>query len=376
LGKIDLRKDNNAFEKLEQAIKKVENPLWDGTIEKWYKTSYYEKGVLTIEVVIPVPKNNEIFKKECLDYLKKGLSDFEGIDVINLNVTANISSSVKELTGKTIEKAKNIIAVASNKGGVGKSTVAYNLASALKNIGGKVAILDLDIYGPSLPTMFNIKPQGTDPKALKLETIEKYGMDLLSIGFLMSEEGQPMIFRAPVVDKLANQFFNGVRWNDVDYLIIDLPPGTGDIQLTLAQQLPHVKMVMVTTPNDLSQSDVNKGVRMFTQESLNLDVLGIIENMSYFVCDDCNTKHEIFSSGGAKDIADSFGIDLLGEIPLYTDLRKSGDDGIPIVIENPNHPVSTIFISIAELISVRIAQSNHELEGKKGKEVVIDLDLA
>lgn len=370
-----MKNDEDAPKKLEKAIKKVENPLWDGTIEEWYKSIEYKDGILTIDFEIPVPANNEIFKKELLDYLKRDLSNIEDIDAINLNVTSNITSSIGELKGKTIEKAKNIIAVASNKGGVGKSTVAYNLASALKHLGARVAILDLDFYGPSLPTMFDIKPQGTKPNELKLELVNKYDMDLLSLGFLMTEQDTPIIFRAPIVDRLANQFFSTVKWNEVDYLIIDMPPGTGDIQLTLAQQLPYVKMIMVTTPNDVSQSDVNKGVRMFTQESLSLDVIGIIENMSYFVCDDCNTKHEIFASGGAKDIADSFGLDLLGEIPMYTDLRKSGDNGTPIVIENPDHPVSKTFISIAELTSVRIAQSNHELSGKKEKEVTINLDL-
>lgn len=371
----DLKNDEDAPKKLEKAIIKVENPLWDGTIEEWFKSSDYKEGILSISLEIPIPVKNEIFKKELLEYLQRDLSNFQGIDAINLNLTSNITSSIGKLKGKTIEKAKNIIAIASNKGGVGKSTVAYNLACALKYLGARVAILDLDFYGPSLPTMFNIKPQGTKSNELKLELINKHGMDLLSLGFMMTEQDTPIIFRAPIVDRLANQFFSTVKWNEVDYLVIDMPPGTGDIQLTLAQQLPYVKMIMVTTPNDVSQSDVNKGVRMFTQESLNLDVLGIIENMSYFVCDECNTKHEIFSSGGAKDIADSFGLDLLGEIPLYTDLRKSGDNGLPIVIENPDHPVSKTFISIAELTSVRIAQRNHELSLKREKEVVINLDL-
>ncbi|OLS26716.1 MAG: Septum site-determining protein MinD [Candidatus Heimdallarchaeota archaeon LC_3] len=375
MGKIDLRKDQKGIEKLTKKIKESENPLWEGTIESWFDKISYTEGNLILHFKVPVPENNSVFRNEFLQYLKKDLDNFEGIDNLELNLITDISSSIGDLKGRTIEKAKNIIAVASNKGGVGKSTVAYNIAAALQYIGAKVAILDLDIYGPSLPTMFGIKSPAQQSNAIKLELVNKYGMDLFSLGFVISED-QPIIFRAPIVDKLANQFFSGVQWNEVDYLVIDLPPGTGDVQLTLAQQLPHVKMIMVTTPNDVSQSDVTKGVRMFSQEGLNIEIIGIIENMSYFVCDECNTKHEIFSSGGAKDIADSFGIELLGEIPLYTDLRISGDKGKPIVIDNPDHQVSKKFISIAELISARIAQNNHEMYSKREKEVIIDLDLA
>lgn len=375
MGNIDLSTDKNGVEKLKKALTDAENPLWDGTIEEWIKNISFKEGELELTFMVPVPEKNSIFKKEFGDILYSVLANFEGIKRLQIKYISNISDGILKFTGKTIDKVKNIIAVASNKGGVGKSTVAVNLAAALNYIGAKVAILDLDIYGPSLPTMIDIK--GAIPEsATEIKLINKYGIDCMSFGFLIQDEQTPIVFRAPVVNNILMQFFNGIKWEEEDYLIIDLPPGTGDIQLTLAQEIPNTKLIMVTTASDMSLSDVYKGIRMFTQEGLSLDVLGIVENMSYFECDQCHKKTYIFDQGGAKAVADSFGIEILGQIPIVTDLRKSGDKGKPLVIEDPEHPISKAFIGIAELLSARIAQRNHELIGKSANKVVIDLDLA
>ena len=375
MGKINLDTDKTGIEKLQKALVNVENPLWDGTIEPWVKEIKYEDGNLLLILQVPVPEKNSLFKKELEDMLRPVLDTFTGIKNIQINYITNISDGLLKYTGKTIDKVKNIIAIASNKGGVGKSTVAINLAAALHHIGARVAILDLDIYGPSLPTMIGIK--GSIPEAAtEIKLINKYGIDCMSFGFLIQDDQTPIVFRAPVVNNILLQFFNGIQWEDEDYLIIDLPPGTGDIQLTLAQEIPNTRLVMVTTASDMALSDVYKGIRMFTQEGLSLDVLGIIENMSYFECDQCHKKTYIFDQGGAKAVADSFGVEILGQIPIVTDLRISGDIGKPIVVENPDHPISKTFIGIAELLSARIAQRNDEMAKTKENKVVIDLDIA
>ena len=267
MGNIDLSTDKNGVEKLKKALTDAENPLWDGTIEEWIKNISFKEGELELTFMVPVPEKNSIFKKEFGDILYSVLANFEGIKRLQIKYISNISDGILKFTGKTIDKVKNIIAVASNKGGVGKSTVAVNLAAALNYIGAKVAILDLDIYGPSLPTMIDIK--GAIPEsATEIKLINKYGIDCMSFGFLIQDEQTPIVFRAPVVNNILMQFFNGIKWEEEDYLIIDLPPGTGDIQLTLAQEISNTKLIMVTTASDMSLSDVYKGIRMFTQEGL------------------------------------------------------------------------------------------------------------
>ena len=275
-------------------------------------------------------------------------------DILSVNVTLT-SEKLNEQDNKQDWrfkiKSKNIIAIASGKGGVGKSTFAVNYAVALKNIGYKVGILDADIYGPSVPRMMGIsgKPQANDDD--KLVPLESYGVKCMSIGFLISVD-TPAIWRGPMVMKALEQMFNGVEWGELDYLVIDLPPGTGDAQLTLAQSSKLSGSIIISTPQDVALIDARKGINMFNK--VNVPVLGIVENMSYFICDSCNQRHEIFSNGSVKKEAEIFEIDFLGEIPINKNLRILSDEGRPACIADPNGDIANIYSSIAAKIHQKI----------------------
>ena len=245
-------------------------------------------------------------------------------------------------------KAKNIIAIASGKGGVGKSTFAVNFAVTLKNLGYSIGILDADIYGPSVPRMMGISDKPVTNDNNKLVPLINYGVKCMSIGFLI-EESTPAIWRGPMVMKALEQMFNGVEWGELDYLIIDLPPGTGDAQLTLAQSSKLSGSIIISTPQDIALLDAIKGINMFNK--VNVPVLGIVENMSYFICNNCKQKHEIFSNGGAKKESEKFNIPFLGEIPIDIDLRIKSDEGKPFCISEIKNDISEIYISIAKKIA-------------------------
>lgn len=238
-----------------------------------------------------------------------------------------------------IENVKLILAVASGKGGVGKSTVAVNLALSLKAKGLKVGLLDADIYGPSIPTMLGVH---SSPPAAgdRLLPVEAFGIKLISIGFFVPEDA-PMIWRGPMAMKAIDQFLHDVSWGELDCLVIDLPPGTGDAQLTLAQQVPVDGVVIVTTPSDVALIDARRGLQMF--KKVNVPVLGIVENMSYFICPHCSERTDIFSAGGGKIVAETLETEFLGEIPLDPIIRSSGDRGAPVVVSEPDSPQSTVF---------------------------------
>jgi ATP-binding protein involved in chromosome partitioning len=247
---------------------------------------------------------------------------------------------------------RDIIAVGSAKGGVGKSTVAANLALALARLGQRVGLLDADVYGPSLPIMFGIggRPQVTDAK--RIVPIERYGLRLMSIGFFL-DESSPVIWRGPLVMGLVRQFLKDVEWGDLDLLVVDMPPGTGDAQLTLVQQVPLSGAIMVTTPQEVATLDVQRGIAMF--EQVKTPVLGIIENMSVYECPRCGTQDAVFGSGGGARIAQQFGVPLLGQIPLVPDVRAGGDAGTPIVVDQPEHAVSRSFARIAQSVLEAVA---------------------
>jgi ATP-binding protein involved in chromosome partitioning len=249
---------------------------------------------------------------------------------------------------------KHIIAVASGKGGVGKSTTAVNLALALSAIGARTGILDADIYGPSLPRLMAIteKPQAVEPGSRILKPIEKYGLKAMSIGFLV-EETTAMIWRGPMVMSALQQMLREVAWGDLDVLVVDMPPGTGDAQLTLAQQTPLSGAVIVSTPQDLALIDARRGIAMFRKVSI--PILGIVENMSYFVCPDCGGRHDIFGHGGARAEAGKLGVPFLGEVPLDPVLRERSDEGRPIVATEPDSPHTAIYRAIAEQVWAAIS---------------------
>lgn len=251
------------------------------------------------------------------------------------------------------------VAVASGKGGVGKSTVATNLAISLANSGHAVGLLDADAYGPSIPTMMGIQEQPKTSPERKLVPLVRHDIKLMSIGFMVPEE-QAMIWRGPMLHGAIRQLLSDVEWGDLDYLIIDLPPGTGDVALSLTQAIPLTGSLIVTTPQDVALADVRRGVAMF--ERLGVPILGVIENMSYFLCPHCNEKTEIFRADGGKNTSERFGVAFLGQIPLDAEVCTAGDIGVPIVAGHPESPQSEAFATVAAALGTVLAESGEEDE--------------
>lgn len=260
------------------------------------------------------------------------------------------------VTAQAVPGVKHLIAVASGKGGVGKSTTATNLALALAADGAKVGMLDADLYGPSQPRLLGLSgmPESRDGK---LEPMLGHGLQCMSIGFLVDEEA-PVIWRGPMITQALTRLLEETRWQELDYLIVDLPPGTGDIHLTLAQKMPVSAALIVTTPQDLALLDARKGLRMF--EKVNVPVLGIIENMSLHVCSQCGHEEHIFGSGGARRMADQYGSELLGELPLDMRIRIGADDGLPIVIAEPQGALAQSYRNIARRATARLSLRSHQ----------------
>jgi len=250
---------------------------------------------------------------------------------------------------------QHVVAIASGKGGVGKSTVAVNLALALSAIGQRIGILDADVYGPSVPLMLGIneRPRSTEDK--RLLPVTKYDLKVMSMGFLLPD-GHAAVWRGPMIDKLLTEFIKNVEWGELDVLVVDLPPGTGDAQLTMVQKTPLSGGVIVTTPQDVALLDVRRGVKMF--EEVHVPVLGVIENMSYHICSHCGHRAEIFSHGGGARMAEQFNVSFLGEIPLVKEIRTDGDKGTPLVVAAPTHPQSQAFLRIAEQIIARLEEKS------------------
>jgi ATP-binding protein involved in chromosome partitioning len=249
-----------------------------------------------------------------------------------------------------------IIAVASGKGGVGKSTVATNLALALTQSGAKTGLLDADIYGPSIPTMLGIteKPTATEKE---ITPIEKFGLKTISMGML-TDPDQPVVWRGPMLASVLGQFLDQVAWGDLDYLIIDMPPGTGDVQLTLCQRATLAGAVIVTTPQDVALLDANRGLQMF--KKVNVPILGIVENMSYFICDNCDKKHPIFKEGGGKRISEAEGIPLLAQLPIATSISAGGDSGTPIFISEPDSDITKGYQQLARALIEQLETKDSE----------------
>jgi ATP-binding protein involved in chromosome partitioning len=257
-----------------------------------------------------------------------------------------------------------IIAVASGKGGVGKSTTAVNLALGLRDLGLKVGVLDADIYGPSLPKLLAIKGKPETLGGTRLKPMEGYGLKVMSIGFLIEEE-TPMIWRGPMVMSALTQMLREVEWGALDIMVVDMPPGTGDAQLTMAQQVPLRGAVIVSTPQDLALIDARRGVAMFKR--VNVPVLGVVENMSYFVCPECGTRSDIFGHGGARHEAERLGVPFLGEVPLHMDIREKSDSGRPVVATDPDGPHAKIYREIAGRVRDGIATG-----GRAAPRIVVD----
>jgi ATP-binding protein involved in chromosome partitioning len=261
-----------------------------------------------------------------------------------------------------VPSVKSIIAVASGKGGVGKSTTAANLALALAAIGRKVGVLDADIYGPSMPRMLGISGKPTSRDGKVLEPMSNYGVECMSIGFLVAED-TPMIWRGPMVQSALTQMLRDVAWGDLDVLVVDMPPGTGDAQLTMAQQVPLAGAIIVSTPQDIALLDARKGLNMFRK--VDVPVLGFIENMSYFLCPHCGERSDIFSHGGARKEAEKLGVEFLGEIPLDIAIRETSDGGKPIVLDQPNGPHAKVYKQIATRIWEKISGGDQQRQAPR-----------
>jgi ATP-binding protein involved in chromosome partitioning len=315
----------------------------------------------TIELTTPACPVKDLMKEQAV----AAVSSLPGVDAVEVNMTAAVRSVTAPEHGRPpLPGVKNVIAVGAGKGGVGKTTVAVNLALALAKAGSRVGILDGDIYGPNVPLMLGLKTQ-LSSNGRQIVPAEKYGIQVVSIGF-MTDDDAPVIWRGPMVHGAIQQFFRDVAWRDLDYLIIDMPPGTGDVALSLSQTVPVAGAVVVTTPQQVSLSDSRRAVRMY--QKLNVPTLGIVENMSYYSCPNCHHESEIFGYGGGERVANEIGIPFLGRLPVYQPISLGSDRGIPLVIAEPDAPATRAFLSVAERVAAQVSIAAHKnAAAHKGK---------
>jgi ATP-binding protein involved in chromosome partitioning len=322
------------------------------------KSAKVTGGAVAVEIELGYPGKSQFepIRRQVIEALKGAGAPGASVTVRSRVVPHAVQRGVKLVPG-----IKNIIAIASGKGGVGKSTTAVNLALALSAEGASVGILDADIYGPSQPMMLGIagRPESKDGKSI--EPMEGHGLQAISIGFLIDMD-TPMVWRGPMVTQALEQLLKDTRWRELDYLVVDLPPGTGDIQLTLAQKVPVTGAVIVTTPQDIALIDARKGLKMF--EKVGIPILGIVENMSIHVCPNCGHESHIFGEGGAARMCKDYGTELLGQLPLDGSIREQADSGKPTLVSDPDGKVSAIYKQIARRCAVRIAESQKDMTSK------------
>ncbi len=315
-------------------------------------------GDVTLDIELGYPGRSQVepIRRQVMQALRQAGAANAAVSVSSRVVSHAVQRGVKLVPG-----IKNIIAVASGKGGVGKSTTAVNLALALAAEGASVGMLDADIYGPSQPMMLGIagRPESRDGKSL--EPMEGHGIQAISIGFLIDVD-TPMVWRGPMVTQALEQLLKDTRWRELDFLVVDLPPGTGDIQLTLAQKVPVTGAVIVTTPQDIALIDARKGLKMF--EKVGIPILGVVENMSLHVCPKCGHESHIFGSGGAERMCRDYGTELLGQLPLDEAIRSQADSGKPTVVSDPDGKAAEIYRRIARRCAVRIAESQRDMTSK------------
>ena len=310
---------------------------------------------ISVDIVLGYPAKSVMADVQAL--VSVALKELPNIGNITVNMSSRIVAHKAQQGVTLLPNVKNIIAVASGKGGVGKSTTSVNLALALAAEGATVGLLDADIYGPSQPQMLGIsgRPESTDGKSM--DPMLAHGIQAMSIGFLIDND-TPMVWRGPMVTGALEQLLRDTKWRDLDYLVIDLPPGTGDIQLTLAQKIPVTGAIIVTTPQDIALLDARKGLKMF--EKVSIPILGIVENMSTHICSQCGHEEHIFGTGGGALMSKDYSVDLLGSLPLDIKIREQSDGGQPTVIADPNGPIATIYKKIARTAAIKIANSSQD----------------
>ncbi len=346
---------------LMEALKAVVDPNTgrDFVSSKALKNLTVSGGDVAFEVELGYPAKSQIAGMR--KALVAAARSVEGVGNVSVNVYTKVAAHSVQRGVQLLPKVKNIVAVASGKGGVGKSTTAVNLALALASEGASVGLLDADIYGPSIPMMMGIegRPESDDGKTM--DPLENYGVQVMSIGFLVAQD-EAMIWRGPMATQALEQLLRQTNWRDLDYLIVDLPPGTGDIQLTLSQRVPMTGAVIVTTPQDIALLDAKKGIKMF--EKVGVPILGIVENMAVHVCTNCGHVEHIFGADGGKKMAADYKMDYLGALPLNMQIRVQADSGMPTVVADPDGEVAAIYKAVARQVAVSIAAKNKDFSSK------------
>jgi ATP-binding protein involved in chromosome partitioning len=295
-------------------------------------------------------------KDQMREQARAAVQAIPGVTAVEVEMTAQVRAAASPDAGRAqVPGVKNVIAVGAGKGGVGKTTVAVNLAIALARSGGRVAMIDGDVYGPNVPIMLGLKTSLTTD-GQKIVPAERYGLQVVSMGFLTQDDA-PVIWRGPMLHGVVQQFFRDVRWKDVDYLIVDMPPGTGDVALSLSQTVPVAGAIVVTTPQTVSLADTRRAIRMY--QKLNIPALGLIENMSHFVCPGCSLESDIFGRGGGESLAGELNVPFLGAIPIYQPIRTGGDAGVPIVIGEPESPAARAFMAAAERTAAQVSIASY-----------------
>lgn len=349
-------------QKVLSTLATVKFPLLDNDLvsAKAVKAVRVEAGKATVVLEVGFPCKGIItnFKSE----ISQQISAIEDIKQVEIECQTRIVAHRVQQGLKGLAGVKNIIAIASGKGGVGKSTTAINLAYALQAEGAKVGLLDADIYGPSQPLMLGVDTQPETKEGKYLYPIDCHGLQTMSIGYLLQKDDTPMIWRGPMVTSALQQLLHETLWEELDYLIVDLPPGTGDIQLTLAQKIPVSGALIVTTPQDLALLDARKALKMF--EKVKIPVLGVIENMSTYICPACGHEAHIFGEGGGQSMAQQYGIDLLGALPLAISIREKTDHGNPIVWSEPDSEISQIYRQIARSAAAKLSLQSRDYSSK------------
>jgi ATP-binding protein involved in chromosome partitioning len=343
------------------ALKSVVDPNTgrDFVSTKQLKNLKVEGGDVAFDVELGYPAKSQVAA------LRKALiaavRTLPGVENVSVNLSTKVVAHAVQRGVQLMPKVKNIVAVASGKGGVGKSTTAVNLALALAAEGASVGILDADIYGPSQPMMMGIEGRPESADGQTMEPMQNYGVQVMSIGFLVDADN-PMIWRGPMVTQALEQLLRQTNWSDLDYLIVDMPPGTGDIQLTLSQKVPLTGVVIVTTPQDIALLDAKKGLKMF--EKVGVPILGLVENMAVHVCTNCGHVEHIFGADGGKKMAADYGVDYLGALPLSLSIREQADAGRPSVISDPDGEIAAIYKTVARQVAVKISAKAKDFSSK------------